>query len=226
MPSLPSDHGLLSPPRLPVDTTAHVPRHTSPERASSKEKRQPSITPRKFTRFFTPRSHGPSASGSSRRVLFDVTAPANNRNGIQSSPIRSAYDVCGQENSPVSFTREMKRRKLLHTPNSSPEPSITEKGSPCDIQNTSHGEEVVQGQDMPESLFTEDFEKSTCEPSTYPDYNCDLPSSIITEEPSTKAFVLPIRSIGSRGLAGSLLRMRLGSNSSRRRTESYPISGE
>jgi hypothetical protein len=92
-----------------------------------KEKRQPSITPRKFNRFFTPRSHGRLPIKLSRAALEDITVPANNRNGTQSSPIRPFSNIKGDENSPTTFTREMKRRKLLHMPSPSPDDSGSEK---------------------------------------------------------------------------------------------------
>ena len=193
----------------------------APQEESSKEKRLTSITPRKFTRFFTPRSHGPSAAGSSRRILFDVTAPANNRRGVQSSPIRPLNTTADQENSPISFTRDMKRRKLLHTP----EPTLTEKSSPCDDPFSSHAGDITPEYGFSSSFAAEGFERSTCELSTYPDCGNDTPRCTISEEPTTGRYVLPIRSSASRGLAGNLLRSRHGSIPSRRHDTSSPISG-
>lgn len=189
--------------------------------SSSKEKRLTSITPRKFTRFFTPRSHGPSAAGSSRRILFDVTAPANNRRGVQSSPIRPLNTIADQENSPISFTRDMKRRKLLHTP----EPTLSEKNSPCDDPFSSHVGDMTPEYGFFSSFAAEGFERSTCELSTYLDYDDDAPRCTISEEPSIGRYALPIRRAASRGLAGNLLRSRHGSIPSLRHDTSSPISG-
>lgn len=188
---------------------------------SSKEKRLTSITPRKFTRFFTPRSHGPSAAGSSRRILFDVTAPANNRRGVQSSPIRPLSTIADQENSPISFTRDMKRRKLLHTP----EPTLTEKNSPCDDPFSSRAGDVTPEYGFSSSFAAERSEISTCDLPTHPDCGDDTPRCIISEEPSIGRYVLPIRRLASRGLAGNMLRSRHGSIPSRRHDTSSPISG-
>ncbi|OBT99960.1 hypothetical protein VE01_01960 [Pseudogymnoascus verrucosus] len=188
--------------------------------SSSKEKRLTSITPRKFTRFFTPRSHGPSAAGSSRRILFDVTAPANNRRGVQSSPIRPLNTIADQENSPISFTRDMKRRKLLHTP----EPTLSEKNSPCDDPFSSHVGDMTPEYGYFSSFAAEGFERSTCELSTHLDYDDDAPRCTISEEPSIGRYALPIRRAASRGLAGNLLRSRHGSIPSRRHDTSSPIS--
>ncbi|KFY63960.1 hypothetical protein V497_01908 [Pseudogymnoascus sp. VKM F-4516 (FW-969)] len=192
----------------------------APPGESSKEKRMTSITPRKFTRFFTPRSHGPSAAGSSRKILFDVTTPANNRRGVQSSPIRPLNTIADQENSPISFTRDMKRRKLLHTP----EPTLSEKSSPCDDPFMSHGGDMSQEYGFPSSIATEGSERSICEQSTHPDYSYGTPRCTISEEPTTGRYALPIRSSSSRGLAGNLLRSRHGAITSRRHDTSSPIS--
>lgn len=193
----------------------------APQGESSKEKRLTSITPRKFTRFFTPRSHGPSAAGSSRRILFDVTAPANNRRGIQSSPIRPLNTTADQENSPISFTRDMKRRKLLHTP----EPTLTEKGSPFDDPFSSHTGDMAPEYGFSSSFAADGSEGSTCELPMHPDYNDDTPRFTISEESNMGHDTLPIRRPASRGLAGSLLRSRHGSIPSRRHDTSSPISG-
>lgn len=95
-----SGHNLLSsPPRLP------------PSR--DKERRNPSITPRKFRRFFTPRvSSQPSAA---RRALCDLTAPALNRYQTPSSPLKPI----SEELSPIGPSRlpdahRGKRRKVHH----------------------------------------------------------------------------------------------------------------
>lgn len=97
-----------------------------------KEKRKPTITPRKFNRFFTPRSHEHIAIKLPRGALGDITAPANNRNGTQSSPLQPSSYVNAAENSQTIFTRETKRRKLLHPPSPSPDDSTSKKQSPFD----------------------------------------------------------------------------------------------
>lgn len=76
---------------------------------------------------------------------------------------------------------------------------------------------------MSKALHSENAEESICKLSTYPDYCNDAQNNTTTEELGTRG---PIRSIVSRGLAGTLLRMRLDSNIPRRRYESYPASGK
>jgi hypothetical protein len=87
---------------------------SSPPQSLSKERRQPSITPRKFRRFFTPRSHDQLARHPSRTPLGDITEPLHHRHGVQSSPLRAHAGRGARESSPTVFTRDMKRRKLLH----------------------------------------------------------------------------------------------------------------
>ncbi|CZT03230.1 related to lethal(2) denticleless protein [Rhynchosporium agropyri] len=87
----------------------------SPKRGK-KERRAPSVTPRKFTRFFTPRStHGSLPNTRSRRALNDIAAPNTSNRYTQSSPLQPFRDINGQESSPLGFTRESKRRKVFHT---------------------------------------------------------------------------------------------------------------
>ncbi len=192
---------------------------TSPQRSpphtlsSKKEKRQPSVTPRKFTRFFTPRSHGPFAASSSRRALNDITAPARNRNGIQSSPLPPVNGFGGQENSQIAFTRDMKRRKLLHTPSPSPEDSSPEKSSkfsrPCDF----HGEGVEEYSD----IYTSPYQPNTEE-------RCNK------EHKQARSITCPparrIQQLEARGLAGRLVQLSLGySGRSTRQRFSKPAAG-
>ncbi|TVY89554.1 Cell division cycle protein cdt2 [Lachnellula willkommii] len=102
----------------------------SPPRQANgqKERRNPSVTPRKFNRFFTPRSHGYQQTTASRRALNDITAPANNHNIVQSSPLRPKSSTDNQENqNPIIFGRDLKRRKLVHTPEGSPERTFLSK---------------------------------------------------------------------------------------------------
>ncbi|KAI0376665.1 WD40 repeat-like protein [Hypomontagnella monticulosa] len=101
-----SSSGLLSPPRP----------------TNGKERRNPSITPRKFRRFFTPRSRVPFHPSPAGKALRDLTAPdLNNRyqTPAPSSPLLPPpeYQV-GDENISSPSTRLSKRRKIHHTPSS------------------------------------------------------------------------------------------------------------
>ncbi|OAA60464.1 WD repeat protein [Niveomyces insectorum RCEF 264] len=103
---------------------------SSPPRASQtlvqsgrKERRQPSITPRKFRRFFTPRSRVSAHPSAARRALRDLTARALNGSH---TPL-PLYDVGSPDAPnvphalPPSSSRSAKRRKTGHfTPETSP----------------------------------------------------------------------------------------------------------
>ncbi|KAH6649098.1 WD40-repeat-containing domain protein [Truncatella angustata] len=109
--------------------------HSPPRRDNAKERRNPSITPRKFRRFFTPRPRVPShlAPGHispARKALRDLAAPELNRNDrlqtpAPSSPLRApSEDVHIRDENAIDNTRA-KRRKIHHTPDSSPcQPTI------------------------------------------------------------------------------------------------------
>ena len=97
---------LSSPPQPP----------SSPTRG--KERRNPSITPRKFRRFFTPRSRVPSNPSAARRALHDLGAPALNRCQTPSSPLKPISEEAGLDGLPslTDARRKSKRRKTQHTP--------------------------------------------------------------------------------------------------------------
>ncbi|KAK4034887.1 WD40-repeat-containing domain protein [Parachaetomium inaequale] len=89
---------------------------SSPPRAPStrgKERRNPSITPRKFQRFFTPRSRVSSQPSAARKALCDLTAPALNRCQTPSSPLKP---VSEEPNLPhLQDAHRGKRRKFDHS---------------------------------------------------------------------------------------------------------------
>ncbi|KAK3359965.1 WD40-repeat-containing domain protein [Lasiosphaeria hispida] len=89
---------------------------SSPPRAPSslgKERRNPSITPRKFQRFFTPRSRVSSQPSAARRALRDLAGPALNRCQTPSSPLKPISEDNGLDDLPT--LRVVKRRKVQHS---------------------------------------------------------------------------------------------------------------
>ncbi len=91
---------------------------SSPPRAPSsrgKERRNPSITPRKFQRFFTPRSRVSSQPSAARKALRDLAGPALNRCQTPSSPLKPISEEYGADDLP-SYPVS-KRRKVQHAPN-------------------------------------------------------------------------------------------------------------
>ncbi|KAI1135692.1 WD40 repeat-like protein [Hypoxylon sp. FL0543] len=95
-----------------------------PRLTNGKERRNPSITPRKFKRFFTPRSRVPSRISPARRALQDLAVPEfSNRyqTPAPSSPLGPVSEhPVRDENIDPSDARAPKRRKFQHTPESSP----------------------------------------------------------------------------------------------------------
>lgn len=177
-----------------------------------KEKRQPSITPRKFQRFFTPRSHGAIPSSSFRRVLEDITLPMNNHNGIQSNPLSPSDNSVTRDSSPTVFTRDMKRRKLFHTPSPSLDGSSPEKSPPAgpsgkfDFNNS---EDINQVQSSPCSKAIEGRMEGL--------------NNQTTADESGKQ----VKHLDSQGLVGQLLQLNIGYGSRyNRRGRSGPISGK
>ncbi|KAK4127844.1 WD40 repeat-like protein [Parathielavia appendiculata] len=101
---------------------------SSPPGASTsrgKERRNPSITPRKFQRFFTPRSRVSSKPSAARKALCDLTAPALNRCQTPSSPLKPISEELGMPHHQDSHRG--KRRKINH---STPEKQLNHLPSP------------------------------------------------------------------------------------------------
>ena len=104
------------------NNSSPVPVPPSPEstKSTGRRRHRPTITPRTFTRFFTPRSirdaHPSNKVGSSRRILRDITAAATNRQdrGNPDSVIISMTSVDIENNQP-----QAKRRRLADLDGSS-----------------------------------------------------------------------------------------------------------
>lgn len=146
------------------------------------QKKTASVTPRRFTRFFTPRSH------TTREVLDDITTfPANRHNGIQSSPIRSATRMYDQENRKVG---DAKRRKIDHAPDNQKYADYDSAVIEKDNENTNV-----------------DVSSSPCaRPSQLVLIREDTQEILPTMEVKQ---VTPIRRLGSRGLSAQLLDLNL-----------------
>lgn len=180
---------------------------------SQRERRNPSITPRKFNRFFTPRSQGYLPSSTARQALHDVTRTLSNRDGIQSSPLRPTRNATGQENGPTAFTRDLKRRKLLHIPNPMPEHTCLEKH----LQSPNYM--VIQDRDS-EAEYLADIPSS---PSPhvipYTEYVGDERGGF--SGPTKR--IIPME---GRGLAGQLCQFSIGNSTRPRRWPLlYPVHG-
>ncbi|KAM7199248.1 WD40-repeat-containing domain protein [Naviculisporaceae sp. PSN 640] len=92
---------------------------SSPPRLPPKERRNPSITPRKFQKFFTPRSRVSATPSAARRALRDLAGPALNRGQTPSSPLKPISEENRFDDLLPSLQdgqRVSKRRKTQHTP--------------------------------------------------------------------------------------------------------------
>ncbi|KAG9242149.1 WD40-repeat-containing domain protein [Calycina marina] len=196
-----------SPPATSVDHTGE----------GTKERRLPSVTPRKFRRFFTPRSQD-SITLSSRMALENITSrDGSSRNRTSSGPIRPFKDLPGLENTPPGFSRGMKRRKIYHTPEQPAEDS--------DGDNTKHRDRGYRvGMDTDIRHDVQPIPSSPCERVF------KAQDSVIEQEDDddcpaqfVKPPVKPIRRIEARGLALQLLQLHIGATpSSKKMTSQYP----
>ncbi|KAI1767505.1 WD40 repeat-like protein [Hypoxylon sp. FL1150] len=204
-----------------MSNTANMsnPNLLSPPRASNgKERRNPSITPRKFRRFFTPRSRVPSRISPARKALQDLAAPAlNNRyqTPAPSSPLLpptfSDALMPDDENLQESPSlRRSKRRKFNHTPETSPcRPSVSFDLTPL----TDSGPALLSPiRSLASSQEKIDLDSDTDES----DDEMELPPHSMPKR------IVPLT---SRGLAGQLLQREFGGMSRARRSYmSYPTT--
>lgn len=124
---IPGEGTTEGPPPVPVQTFNSSP--PRPSRSDSgKARGNPSITPRKFRRFFTPRIQPPRRDRA-RRVLFDVHSGKDLNRHAQSSPVPPPTSW-GQENDLPEFPREFKRQKVSHTLEAGSERAISEVKDP------------------------------------------------------------------------------------------------
>lgn len=189
---------------------------SSPPRASqtrNKERRNPSITPRKFQRFFTPRSRVSSKPSAARKALRDLAGPALNRCQTPSSPLKPISEENGAGDLPVR--RGPKRPKVQHTPDRSashlPSPLNT---SPPQLQTPDSRPALrspIQSlralQATQESLYLEDSASEGEDVPAEPNYKRPVPLS-------------------RRGLTGQLFqRMTGGMSGAGHQTLRYPAAG-
>jgi hypothetical protein len=197
-----------SPPPLPSQAPP------TPSRHPRKEKSNPSITPRRFRTFFTPRSTG-ARTNASRKALFDITRPIINSGIIQSSPLRPLAVDDLQENQRSAFPRDLKRRKLVHSPESLPKHKRANRRGSSGKETQQDDTNVLQSSPCARAHANRTIFEDECEDADDKE----------EEEVQPKA-LNRIESMSDRGLAGRLLQMNIGgsSRSSRLRME-YPANG-
>ena len=186
-------------------------------RDGRKERRNPSITPRKFTKFFTPRSQASTNPTYARQVLNDITAPSNNRPGVLSSPIRfTSRSRAEKEDNLSTFPRDLKRRKLLHTPEPTPERTYPD--------TKEHGFKALEDEDEDDDDFP-NIQSSPCERAAHlnriEEEDKMENNEYVYQEPLRR--IIPI---GRRGLGGKLLESMSGLPTRNwRQHHVYPTNG-
>ncbi|KUI61875.1 Cell division cycle protein cdt2 [Cytospora mali] len=194
----------------------------SPPRRQAKQKRAPSITPRKFNAFFARRSRRSGALASSiddsSRALGAITGSAVNRRQrqIKDSPIplkslghpAHTQDENGNE---AETPRQNKRRKTGHhtPPESSPlKPPPLFQSSPCGLRGTTGDERPKSAllsplQSLPaSSQVTEDISDFEC------DHDHDHFDFDIDDDPEPPK---RLTQLTRRGMAAHLFQRQLGS---------------
>lgn len=111
------------------DPASSPPLFTSNAQCSGKPKKRPTVTPRTFTRFFTPRSSLGRGKkiGASRQALREITASASNRRRLpqRRSLTRDTVQLFEDENDDVEGTSKKRKRKTRALPH-----DITGQSSP------------------------------------------------------------------------------------------------
>ena len=96
----------------------------SSSQCSGKPKKRPTVTPRTFTRFFTPRSSLGRGKriGASRQALRELTASASNRRRLpqRRTPTGDTVQSFGDENDAVEGTLKKRKRKTPASPDTIP----------------------------------------------------------------------------------------------------------
>ena len=175
---------------------------------TGKRKQPPTVTPKRFTRFFTPRSSlGQDGKiGASRQALRDITASGTNRTRIprRRTPTKDSIQIFNEDSDSL---RTFKKRRRTREPIS---PEITpDRSSPLQrIRKQSLGLSHDNGTDIEDSASEEDssggaFARKTQWNRTRLD------------------IVEPIAYSRQRGPLGRLLRQETGDNSRTDRTVDY-----
>lgn len=190
---------------------------------NSKERRHPSITPRKFRRFFTPRQPL-SDTDSLRSASLKLRALSTQRK-VLSSPIDSAS--WSDENSPPTLPRGSKRQKLSHNISSNPQESVFDPESKGPNSNSLQRLETRNEQKddpVPSSPCPRD-RRIVSARSVSPNYN-GLEDDEETSSPVEKASLGPIKRLNRcGGLSMQLYEMELGLRRPGRLHHRYPVNG-
>lgn len=95
-----------------------------PKEHGSKQRKPPTITPRSFTRFFTPKSSLERSGkiGASRQALRDITASASNRRGRR-TPTKDTIKIFDDDLEDTNGISRRKKRKVVASIETTPDRS-------------------------------------------------------------------------------------------------------
>lgn len=221
----PAESAVRSSPRLNPSINIHdldldlehhpSPLSMSPPRRSYKEKKPPSITPRKFNAFFARRSTRSRTIGETTRALGAITGSAINRrqHPIKDSPILLKQPLGASQhgsNEDDETPRRIKRRKTGHhtPPASSPlKPPPLFNSSPCprNIEDS--------GNSLPNPALLSPLQSlpaSSQETENISDFECDHSEDDNDDDDEPLEPPRRLTQLTQRGMAAHLLQRELG----------------
>lgn len=187
----------------------------APSSRSKKERRNPSVTPKRFGRFFTPRSRVSSEPSAARKALRALAGPELNRSLTpSSSPLKSITEE--NNDSELPTLRNPKRRKTHHTPTRSSNTLL----SPLDTSPLLPTPELTRGLSSPirdlqaRRVLQDEVDNMDLESEDEEDIYC--PTSPVDRRP-----------LRQRGFGGELLqRMYGGVANARSSPLLHPVAGK
>ena len=178
-----------------------------PSRQSAKRKQPPTVTPKRFTRFFTPRSSLGRGSkiGASRQALRDITASGTNRKSTarRRTPTKDSIQIFDENEESLQIHKKRKIRDPV-TPETTPD-----RSSPL---------KRIRKQ----SLGLSDDDNNDAENSASDEYLSD--NGVVRRVRSNHTrlrYVEPIAYSRARGSIGRLLRQETGDHGRRCATVDY-----
>ncbi|GME43753.1 hypothetical protein GTA08_BOTSDO04189 [Neofusicoccum parvum] len=190
---------------------------SSPTRTtrSHKIKKPPPITPKRFTKFFTPRTTRNNTDSTSGRQLRDITRNAVNRK--KATPRRTVVfadtHVTDSENFATPKLASSKKRKLLPSPESSPIQPSPSKRSRGYIHTVNFD-------------IAEDIEVASDAETTILGEEDDSELEDVDEEEEEEVYHEPIRRAPISGTSGRLLSRTFGGRSRIGRGKIYDHCGD
>ncbi len=144
-------------------SSSPLPPQSVDSRDGKKLKKPPTITPRSFRRFFTPRRTlgKPAKVSAARKALCEITSPAINRGGQDrgrgDAELEGFADIVasGKENESLSMFAGRKKRRLLLSPDTSPDQSPVKKS-----KATSKNEEIKSTVESLDQVLTREQGKA------------------------------------------------------------------